>query len=45
MLPKKKKSFRKISIVGKTYFWNFSSVVDIRPDGNRGNRLSVDFGY
>lgn len=45
MLSKKKKGFRKISIEGKTYFWNFSSVVDIRPDGNRGNRLCVDFGY
>ena len=41
----KNRGFRKIVVEGLTFNWRFSSFVDIRPEGQKENKLVVDIGW
>ena len=45
MISKKKKGFRKITIENEIYNWNFTNIIDIRPNENQSNKLEIDFGW
>ncbi len=44
-IAEKKRGFRKIVVENKAFNWRFTSLVDIRPEGLKGNKLLVDFGW
>jgi hypothetical protein len=43
--PNKKRGFRKITVDGQNFNWRLAGVIDVRPDSQKENKLTIDFGW
>jgi len=43
--PNKKRGFRLIKVKSIDFSWRFSGFIDVRPGNNKGNVLTIDFGW
>lgn len=41
----KKRRFRPIKVENLDFNWRFQGIIDVRPNGNKNNSLTIDFGW